>query len=341
MKVFNIILVAFITLLSYTIADGSSGSSSGSMPKSLQSKDDASASSTASVASSTASSSAQSSSGSSQVSSTSSAGSSGSSGSSSHPKITSSSGSSGMPQITTTADSGSNSTSSSYTVTFTPIVPTASNPEIQMATLPQGTTFIAVGGVLGVVFSVLIVTRLIMAFISFQAAKKGKMAQNQQKEFDYDPSLFQEKDLKKHTSRASIYSLGSTSTLNVLGSQASMEQMIAPSGRSLRTALMNNNSRASMFISPTEMLANQHIYNNRGFEDQGYLSYDSPIESPSTGAYTHTPTHSTFDNLQDANRDGRKVKSRPPSVFMEQLFDDDDESIRSGYEYDSEAHNKV
>lgn len=311
MRVFNIYLLAFITLIS-----SANAASSGSMPKSLQSKGTSTSSTQSSSSSSTS-------------------GSSSGSTSSSMPKMSSSSESfktTGMPKISATASPNSNSTSSSssYTVTFTPIVPTASNPEIHIETLPSGTTFIAVGSVLGLVFSVLILTRLIMSCVSSRRARKGNMMQNQQQEFDYDPTLFQEKDLKKHTSRASIYSLGSTSTLNVLGSQASMEQMIAPSGRSLRTALMNNNSRASMFISPTEMLVNQHLY-SRSQEDHGYSSYDSPIESPSTAAYT-TPS------LEPARNDQRRP-SRPPSVFMEQLFDDE-QSINS-YEYDSDAHNKV
>lgn len=310
------------------MAAGSSSSSGSAMPKSLQSKGTTS-SSTSAISKASASSGKQS-----------------STISSSSSNRNSSSTSTGMPKITTSTSSnstgsGGSGISSSYTVTFTPLVPTSSNPEIQIPKLPSGTTFIAVGGVLGLVFSALIFTRVLMACISSNRAKKGNMMQNQPQEFDYDPTLFPEKSLMKNTSRAFVYSLGSTSTLNVLGSQASMEQLIAPGGRSLRTALMNNNSRASMFISPTEVLVNQQLY-GRSHEDNGYFSYDSPIESPSTGAYAHS-TPSLGDLPQEQTRQDPRKRSRPPSVFMEQLFNDE-QSIQDNSEnghYDNDAHNRV
>lgn len=226
-------------------------------------------------------------------------------------------------------------------------MPTGLNPDIQIETLPKGTTFIAVGGVLALLFSVLFLVRVIMSCLSSRNAKKGIFASDQQQEhprFDYDPSLFQRNELKKNYTRTSVYSLGSGSTLNVLGSQASMEQMVAPSGRSLRNALMNNNSRASLFISPTEMLANQQIYGGFDSPESIYFSQNSPIESPATAAYANTtPAASMFDvkSTSDINHGSNRRPSRPPSVFMDQLFDDEEEFVPSETQYDEHAANRV
>ncbi|CCH41927.1 putative membrane protein [Wickerhamomyces ciferrii] len=241
-----------------------------------------------------------------------------------------------MPTITQTSAS---SQTSSYTPTFTPTVPTGSNPNIVIPKLPYGTTFIAFGGVLGLIFFGLMFTRVIYWCLSNKHAKEANQM-NKVTEFDYDPSLFQEKGLTKHTSRASIYSLGSTSTLNVLGSQASMEQMVAPSGRSFRTALMNNNPRNSLFISPTELLATQQLNNFQRLEDVGgYAAFESPIDSPYTPNFGHQTT-SSIDT--DHTREKKSKPARPPSVYMEQLFDDE-ASIRSdnNQSYTFDAHNRV
>lgn len=332
MKLLNILLFVFITIISYSQAASSTSSGSTTSMPSLQS-DTSSSSSSSQKSSSKASSSSQSSSKSSSK---------------------SSSSTSKMPTISTTTSASvsngtytSNSTTSSYSVTFTPIVPTGLNPDIQIETLPKGTTFIAVGGVLGLLFSVLFLTRLIMSCISSKNAKKGIFGNQEEQEhprFDYDPSLFHRSELKKNYTRTSIYSLGSGSTLNVLGSQATMEQMVAPSGRSLRSALMNNKSRASLFISPTEMLANQQIYGGFDSPESIYFSQNSPIESPATAAYANsTPAPSVFDrSTNDINRGfENKRPSRPPSVFMEQLFDDEEEFIPNGSQYDEHAANRV
>lgn len=233
-----------------------------------------------------------------------------------------------MPTITATSSSTSissssySSSSSSSSATFVVQVPQGKNPFIQSYTLPSELVFIVVGAVLGAFFISILLARMIIWYRSSNKAKKAHpFIVNTLP--DPDPSLFHD----KKSIAPSIYSLNSSSTINVLGS-ASTEDLLVNSGaqgRSYRTALARA-SRSSLFISPTEMIA----LADYDKPDNSYLNWDnSPIESPQTANFTSQSTPSTLDPEKDPGTiTGHMWKTtgtpkRPPSVHMEMMFDDD------------------
>lgn len=181
------------------------------------------------------------------------------------------------------------------------------NPNIKIANLPTGSTFIAVGAVFGLIVLGIILAWMITFCVSSKRAKDAKMTTANNDYYEYDPSVFNH---KKNYSQ-SVYSLGSTSTLNVLGSQTSLENTGTKGGRTYRNALARA-SRSSLFISPTEMLSLPMMIGSAGPVQNSYYDSESPIESPST-AY--------FDQVSN-NIPKEKKQQRPPSVYMEKLFDD-------------------
>ena len=228
-----------------------------------------------------------------------------------------------MPIITATSSSTSvSSLSSSSTTSFVVQVPEGKNPFIQSYTLPSQLVFIVVGAVLGAFFISIILARMIIWHRSSNKAKKAHpFIVNSLP--DPDPSLFHD----KKSIAPSIYSLNSSSTINVLGSVSTEDLLVnsGAQGRSYRTALARA-SRSSLFISPTEMIALADYEK----PDDSYLSWDnSPIESPQTANFTLQSTPSTLDPEKDAgNIAGHMWKTtgtpkRPPSVHMEMMFDDD------------------
>jgi hypothetical protein len=175
-----------------------------------------------------------------------------------------------------------------------------------METLPSGLTFIAVGSALVLVFGGLIFARLILSCVSSRRARTTALSSRDDELYNYDPELFAK---SKNISAPSVYSFGSSSTMNYLGSQTTVDH-INPGTQGGKTYWnsVTRASRSSLFISPTELLT----LGISNFGDSVYDNVDnSPIDSPST-AY--------FDQVSN-NQIPPKHK-RPPSVYMEKLFDD-------------------
>lgn len=192
----------------------------------------------------------------------------------------------------------------------------------------MGLPFIVVGAFFGFVLLALFIARFIFWCVSARATRKS-IDTTESKDYNYDPSIFKEVPLNKMNYSHSVYSLSSQSTLNVLASTASFDNLATQTqGRTYRDAVTRA-SRNSLFISPTEMLQLNQYETPGG---AGYLSnYDSPIDSPIT------PTNYSA-------REYKKRTSRPPSVYMDKMLDDDlddfDMSSDSG-SYDKAADEKV
>lgn len=201
-----------------------------------------------------------------------------------------------------------NSTSTSYT--FHAAVPTGVNPNIYIPTDKNGTVFIAFGSAMGFLIIVLILARIVQRYFANRAAAKNNQLMNSSDEFSYSPAVFPAHQLKHKQSRTSLYTFGSSgSTLNMLNG-SSQSVVSSGGGRQLRNALMKgNNSRNSLFVSPTEMLQ---------------------LNRPAPGSYLDSPTtfidspQTVYSPHSSSGGSSEKRTTRPPSVYLDQLVDSPD-----------------
>ncbi|SCU79485.1 LANO_0A06414g1_1 [Lachancea nothofagi CBS 11611] len=236
-----------------------------------------------------------------------------------------------MPTLTASSTSaspsaGSNSTiTSSYRATFTPLVPgTVGNSNIQRTVYPSGTVFVIVGSIMGFVGVVILVTWISLAVKAWCSARREYKSQAAQTMYQADPFMFHsndsdteysdgsdhsdvsEKVLKtRGSTRPSIYSLGSQSTLNLLqrGTQTG--------------AVASSAHRNSMFISPTEIMKNTT-------NGKSILSLGTPTSEQSnfSSPVQNTEILGKADPLYQLVY-GEQRSYRPPSVHLEKMFDDD------------------
>lgn len=230
-----------------------------------------------------------------------------------------------------TTTSSQITSSSTYNATFTPIVPsTNGNKYMQTHTYPNGTVFIAVGSVLGSLALASAVVWITLAAKAWQSARREYKLQAMEHKYQTDPFLFYSNDdyasysdtdgsdisehvLKtKHSKRPSIYTLGSTSTVDLL-QKFNQDQSEAP---------RLNANRTSMFISPTEIMQNQA--NNKSFLTQGDSSVEHSAVNTPTQPFSLFGTPKLFSEPQQGEPSDRK-RFRPPSVHLEQMLDNDTE----------------
>lgn len=272
-----------------------------------------------------------------------------------------------------TASVSSTSTSESATAAFTLFIPSSDgNKYVYHAKHAGGTVFIAVGSCLAFILLIAIVAWLIFAFSAWLSARKEYKLKEMEEKCQYDPFFFStfhdsgdsfdsdeksdisEKVLKEKPSTMSLYSLGSTSVLNLLNQQKS--DSVAD------THAAKNNNRRSMFISPTEMLQNDANRSTVWANDSASTSnlFESQVSTPieqscaqilnnmdgtnglagqTRSMYYHNNRHSgsTLDLLLNVagsptphdgtagTRDASNNKKnyRPPSMVLDQLLDQD------------------
>lgn len=224
---------------------------------------------------------------------------------------TSSSVQSVSTQITTSSTNYTNSststssTSQSYSATFTPIIPSSSdNQYIYHSKHIAGTVFIAVGSCLGFIILVIIAAWIIFGINAWNSARKEYKLKEIENKYQYDPFFFtngtdssdssinysdgeddiSEKILKNKSSRLSLYSLGSTSVLNLLNQNHNdQDENVVPSmDGTMNHNHVNNANRNSLFISPTEILQNEA--NNSALWNHGSANasslFDSAMSTP-------------------------------------------------------------
>lgn len=290
------------------------------------------------------------------------------------PKLGSSSGSSSSSSSSASSNStSSNSTSSSSqsnAVTFTPFIPSAEgNKNVYHTKHTGGIVFIAVGGCLGFILGIVVVAWALFGISAWRSARKEYKLKEMEEKCQYDPFFFStfketsdtsdsdgstdmsEKVLKNKPSTLSLYSLGSTSVLNLLNQNKN------DTGNTEQTAPQSNNRR-SMFISPTEILQNDA-------NKSTIWANDSPrtlnlFDSPSSTQFEQSCTQvinnmeglmgqsrpnlyqhnrrsgsaidvltgsGTPSSLEDTVHTGDSAKAkkqyRPPSMVLDQLLDQD------------------
>ncbi|CAI4051141.1 Csi2p SKDI_15G1490 [Saccharomyces kudriavzevii IFO 1802] len=264
-----------------------------------------------------------------------------------------------MPKITASASTSlySNSSigtnhsdfsSSSITPSSVYIPVTDGNKFIYQARHPNGTVFIAFASCLGAILLSLTSVWIALSIKSWRSAQRENKLRNLENQYQYDPFYFQsksndnesetsshsddsdisEKVLKKKTSRMSLYTLGSTSVLNLLNNKTEP----------------NENFRSSMFISPTEILQSDGNNSNTwSQQSNGSAVYESLSSTPRElgaiqiiGKFSENtnPFNYTSCNLGPDSRDdstpksntsqGKVKKYRPPSVHLDQLLDGDE-----------------
>ncbi|EJS41780.1 YOL007C [Saccharomyces arboricola H-6] len=263
--------------------------------------------------------------------------------STSMPKITSSAGTTLYSNSSTWSNNSAISTSITSSSVYIPI--TDGNKSIYQARHPNGTVFIAFASCLGAILLSLTGVWIALSIKSWRSARRENKLRNLENQYQCDPFYFQsnanddesetssrsgdsdisEKVLKNKSSRMSLYTLGSTSVLNLLNNKPDT----------------NDNFRSSMFISPTEIL--QYDANNSNTLSQqsnGSVLYESLSSTPREPGTTQiigkfpdnaNPFNYTSLNIGADSGDGLTPKSnvsqgkvkkyRPPSVHLDQLLD--------------------
>ncbi|CUS21717.1 LAQU0S03e09076g1_1 [Lachancea quebecensis] len=249
---------------------------------------------------------------------------------------------SSLPAITSstaansTSLSSSNSTilasnaKSSYSPTFTPQVPNSSgNHYIFRTKYHDGTVFVAVGATIGAVVLAFGLTWLVLAAKAWSSARREHRMHSLQSRYQSDPFLFHSGDadsdysdgsdssdiservLKtRATTRPSIYSLGSHSTLDLL-------QRYAQEG-----PLISEANKESMFISPTAVIKN--TANNRSALSQSTPTSGTFNTTPVQGADVVNFSGSAYHPSRTAGVQTYETgTARPPSVHLEKMFDED------------------
>ncbi|QLQ82193.1 hypothetical protein HG537_0G04480 [Torulaspora globosa] len=282
----------------------------------------------------------------------------------------------GLPNLNSTATSISSSVSStsssaqSSSATFTPFIPSSEgNKYVYHTTHAGGTVFIAVGSCLAFILAIVLVIWIIFGFSSWRSARKEYKLKDMEEKCQYDPFFYStfketsdssdsdersdisEKVLKNKPSTLSLYSLTSTSVLNLLN-QTKNDSIGTDQN------IHQSNNRRSMFISPIELLQNDANRTTLWTNDNtstGNL-FDSPVSTQieqsctqiinnmdgltaqaKSNIYEHNRrSRSTVDllsgsaspsSLEDTNqtRDtiNNKKHYRSPSIVLDQLLDQD------------------
>ncbi|QHS76113.1 Csi2p [Saccharomyces paradoxus] len=264
-----------------------------------------------------------------------------------------------MPKITSSASTSVYSNSSVWsnnsvisTSSITPssvfIPVTDGNKFLYQAHHPNGTVFIAFAGCLGAILLSLTGAWIALSIKSWRSARRENKLRNLENQYQYDPFYFQansnddesetsshsddsdisEKVLKNNSSRMSLYTLGSTSVLNLLNNKTDA----------------NDNFRASMFISPTEILQcdanNSNTWSQQSNDSAIYDSLSSTPKEPGAtqilgkftdssnpfnyASYSLNPEAGDRSTPKSNVSQGKVKKYRPPSVHLDQLLDGDE-----------------
>ncbi|SMN18912.1 similar to Saccharomyces cerevisiae YOL007C CSI2 Protein of unknown function [Maudiozyma saulgeensis] len=149
---------------------------------------------------------------------------------------------------------------------------------------------------------------------------------------------FGEKVLKTKSSRLSLYSLGSNSALNILNNFENSDSSTKTKGPVFKNTLANN-SRLSMFISPTEILQNEtHQWNNSAnASHESFFSSDASTPTAHVSATSASQfisnDYSEFNRGNATTIDPIAAKNtkhfRPPSVHLDELLNLQDEDKSS------------
>ncbi|CEP63395.1 Csi2p LALA0_S08e01464g [Lachancea lanzarotensis] len=238
-----------------------------------------------------------------------------------------------LPTLTASSNSSSASTgatatstiSSSYSATFTPVVPdTAGSKEIYRTAYPSGTVFVIVGAIIGffgVVFSSI---WAIFALRGWLSARREYRERSVEARFQSDPFMFHSRDSDTDYSDGSSHSDISEKVLKtrsskrpVLSTFNSQSTIDLLQNGAFTTNTISQAERQSMFISPTEIMKN--TANGNGLPSQGtpqseFSEFSGPVQAAQVLEHSD-PLY------QFAYGEPRSV--RPPSIHLEKMFDEE------------------
>lgn len=236
------------------------------------------------------------------------------------------------------------------------------NPHINHVTSTDGTVFIAFGSCLGFIIVVLMLLWGLLSFRAWRSARHEYQLKAMQSRFQIDPfssaggtyfssdnSSYNSSDsenygnnekegdigeevLKTKSSRLSFYSLGSNSALNLLNNFNSPNTKNNKSNNS-NTIMKNhllNNSRLSMFISPTEILQNEAYQGGYNLSNDSF--FDPEICTPNLQSSAVSNTQFISNDYSELNKayytvdPAKKNNFRPPSVHLDQLLDQEEQN---------------
>lgn len=269
------------------------------------------------------------------------------------PTLTTTTASSQPSSYLSTSDSSySNSTysntttsSQSASVTFVPVIPSSDdNKYVYHTKHMSSTVFVAVGSCMAFIIAVVVVVWIMFGIGAWRSARKEYKLKEMEQKYQYDPFFYgngmetgessdsdegsdiSEKVLKNKSSRLSLYSLGSTSVLNLLN-QAKSD---APEPNAT-----TNNNRRSMFISPTELLQSEANNSTLWAGDSPVTTslFDPQASTPSQQSYSQVigcaagpqaarPQVAQYTDSPAATQSNTKSNYRPPSIVLDQLLDE-------------------
>ncbi|KAJ5242409.1 uncharacterized protein N7469_000736 [Penicillium citrinum] len=261
-----------------------------------------------------------------------------SSSSTSSESTTSTSDSTSTTSVSTTTTSSSSTSSS--TTTAAPIVtvpPTANAPYMQTTNTPEGTVFIAVGALLGLIGLAVLAWRGMVAWSVNRSVRRAAMAQSE----------------SKRLLRGSRKKRSGGTYAPAPATDVSLEKLGAATRASYKPSKRTPSGSSGLFYSPTAGGAGSHhslnATNNRGSTylppgfytaagthsrdsiGGGHAQYTSPTgyppSSPSlppTGTYhdaSHNPRHSYVGASTSSLNLSQPQQGRAPSAYLEDLFE--------------------
>ncbi|AOA64119.1 Hypothetical protein PP7435_CHR3-0382 [Komagataella phaffii CBS 7435] len=250
-------------------------------------------------------------------------------------RLSTTTNSTAMPQMSTLITK----TTSSYSVTFTPTVPTSADPFIHRETALNGTVFIAVGSALVGVLFLYYLHRLYNYYTSKKNTDTGNLMEQLNTNYIFNKGKFNSGDsdddmstifgnhstlsLNKLANDATTrenHSIYSANLLNSRSSLVDLNDMVAQQGRSYKNSINKiGTTRASCYISPVGELVQP--YSNNEFDS--FTDFDSNAGSYSSMLPGNTSRQSVTPNISSngsSKRDPSKKKRRPPSVLLDDLI---------------------
>lgn len=229
-------------------------------------------------------------------------------------------------------------TTSSYSVTFTPTVPTSSDPFIHRETALNGTVFIAVGAALVGVLFLYYLHRLYNYYTSKKNTDTGNLMEQLNTNYIFNKGKFNSGDsdddmstifgnhstlsLNKLANDANArdnHSIYSANLLNSRSSLVDLNDMVAQQGRSYKNSINKiGTTRASCYISPVGELIQP--YSNSEFDSFTDFDSNGSYSSMLPGNISRQSVTPNMSSNGSSTRDPSKKKRRPPSVLLDDLI---------------------
>ncbi|KAF7718343.1 Uncharacterized protein PECH_001062 [Penicillium ucsense] len=256
--------------------------------------------------------------------------------------------------VSTTTDSTSSSSSTSTSSPLVTVPPTDNAPYMQMSNIPEGTVFIAVGAILGLIGLAVLAWRALVAWSVNRSVRRAALAQSSEKRRLSRRSAGGRKRSHGHgvyTAAApgndvSLDKLGTTtrttykSSKRVPSSSSGLFFSPTAGGTGSHASFPNSGNRGSTYLPAGYYAAagvstpsrdpngsQPHIYSPTGTGGPvspggGYFAGSSP-SLPAVGGYSDVPPnrHSYMAASSSSLNLNQPPQGRAPSAYLEDLFE--------------------